>query len=45
MNDSELKAVLEAQVDDMTSVSSSVIYEVIQREGAHELARSFGALW
>ena len=45
MNDSELEAVLKEQVDDMTSVSSSVIYEVIQREGAHELARSFGALW
>lgn len=30
---------------ELGAVSSSVIYEVIRREGEHELARSFNALW
>lgn len=45
MTNSELDAVEEEQADDMTGVTSSVIYEVIRREGEHELARSIGALW
>ncbi len=35
----------EKQVDDHESVSSSVIFEAIRRQGEHELSRPFSALW
>ena len=33
------------QAEELTGVPTSVIYEAIRREGAHELARSASALW
>ncbi|MFH1517736.1 MAG: formate/nitrite transporter family protein [Pseudomonadota bacterium] len=33
------------QVDEHENVSTSVIFEVIRREGEHELSRPFSALW
>lgn len=35
----------EEQAEELVAVSSSVIYQAIRREGDHELARSFNALW
>ncbi|MFN2328566.1 MAG: formate/nitrite transporter family protein [Chromatocurvus sp.] len=35
----------EERVDEYENVPSSVIFEAIRREGEHELARSFSALW
>ncbi len=35
----------EEQADELTAYSTSVIYEAIRKEGEHELARSFNALW
>lgn len=33
------------QVDELSNVSTSVIFEAISREGKHELSRPFSALW
>src|SRR5690606_7339090 len=45
MKSSSLGKVEREQAADLTDVKTSVIYEVIRREGEHELQRSFSALW
>lgn len=43
--ESDLNHAEEKQVDEHENVPSSVIFEAIRREGEHELARGFSALW
>lgn len=43
--DSNLDGAEEREVEEYENVPSSVIFEAIRREGEHELARPFSALW
>ncbi len=43
--DINIEPVDEQQVEELENVQTSVIFEVIRREGKHELSRSIGALW
>ncbi len=42
---SEIEAATDEAASKLETVSTSVIYEVISRDGDHELHRSFSALW
>ena len=44
-NKAATETVDEHQVEELENVQTSVIFEVIRREGKHELSRPTGALW